>query len=348
MSTGHIELERAVSSISVGNRHRTDLGDIDGLAASIARDGLLQPLTITPEGVLVCGRRRLAAIQQLGWRTVNVWVRSGISDRLGHLLAEQDDNVLHKSLTPLEAAALYRELKALLAEDAARRQAATRFSSDRQPGDETSEDGGANLAPPSAPSGKRRAQAAAMIPGAPKHATLDKIEFIQDAATRTDLPESVRAEIAEALAQVEAGEPVHPLYERVRARIDQADAGRDADLDQLAQEALARAQAAAPKKRKQTAAVAGPMVWTTRSFVVIWGELDGWWTHYDPAQLAAELTDEQIELFLTIATATAEFATALQQARTAPDDTAPVTDTIPAADAGAGEDAVGVRHLRAL
>lgn len=124
---GHIELERTVSSITIGSRHRTDLGDIDALAASIDRDGLLQPITITPEGVLVCGRRRLAAIQKLGWRTVNVWVRSGISDRLGHLLAEQDDNLLHKDLTPLEAASLYRELKELLAEDAARRQEATRF-----------------------------------------------------------------------------------------------------------------------------------------------------------------------------------------------------------------------------
>ena len=36
MSGGHIELERAVSSIIIGNRHRTDLGDIDALAASIA------------------------------------------------------------------------------------------------------------------------------------------------------------------------------------------------------------------------------------------------------------------------------------------------------------------------
>ena len=131
---GHIELERTVASIGVGHRHRTAFGDIDELAASIDRDGLLQPITITPEGVLVCGARRLAAIKKLGWRTVNVWVRSGISDRLGHLLAEQDDNVLHKPLTQTEAAALYRELKTLMAEDAARRDAATRFSSDNQPG----------------------------------------------------------------------------------------------------------------------------------------------------------------------------------------------------------------------
>lgn len=44
---------RTVDSIQVGNRHRKDLGDIDALAASIERDGLLQPITVTPEGVLV-------------------------------------------------------------------------------------------------------------------------------------------------------------------------------------------------------------------------------------------------------------------------------------------------------
>ncbi len=44
------------------------------------------------------------------WRTVSVWVRSGVSTRLGHLLAEQDENAHRKPLNQLEAAALYREL----------------------------------------------------------------------------------------------------------------------------------------------------------------------------------------------------------------------------------------------
>lgn len=336
MSTGHIELERAVSSIIVGNRHRTDLGDIDALAASIARDGLLQPITITPEGVLVCGRRRLAAIIKLSWRTVNVWVRSGISDRLGHLLAEQDDNLLHKSLTPLEAAALYRELKALLAEDAERRQAASRFSSDRQPGTEPGVDGGGKFPAPSTPAGETRQQAAAMIPGAGSYKTLDKIEFIQHAATRAGLPVEVQAEIADALVRIEAGDPVHPLYERIRTLVDRAQAGRDADLDRMAQEALARAKAATPSKRR-TSAVAGPMVWTTRSFLVIWGELTDWWTHYDAAQLATELTDEQAEMFLTTAAGTGEFASALRTARDSDESVRADTDGVD-----------GVRHLRAL
>ncbi|EFG46742.1 ParB-like protein, partial [Brevibacterium mcbrellneri ATCC 49030] len=108
MSThsGEIVLDRAVESIIVGHRHRHDLGDLDALADSIARKGLLQPPTITPDGVLVCGARRLAAIKQLGWRTVGVWVRSNVSTRLEHRLAEQDDNELHKDLDPREAAAM--------------------------------------------------------------------------------------------------------------------------------------------------------------------------------------------------------------------------------------------------
>ncbi|GAA2089084.1 ParB N-terminal domain-containing protein [Brevibacterium salitolerans] len=336
-----IELERAVSSIRVGNRHRTDLGDIDALAASIARDGLLQPPTITPDGVLVCGRRRLAAIQQLGWRTVNVWVRQGISDRLGHLLAEQDDNLLHKDLTPLEAASLYRELKELLAEDAARRQEASRFSSDYQPSEngEGGEHGGGKFPAPSpAPAGEARQQAAAMIPGAASYRTLDKIEAIQQAAERDDLPDDTRAVVLDALARIEAGAPVHPIFEEVRALIDDPARSRDAELDRLAQEAVTRAKNR-PRRTKKTAvpAPAGLTVWTARSFVVIWGELADWWTHYDPAVLAGELTEEQIEMFLTIADGTARFATALRAARDRKTN-----------DEDREEGEGGVRHLRAL
>lgn len=296
--------------------------------------------------MLVCGKRRLAAIQQLGWRVVNVWVRQGISDRLGHLLAEQDDNLLHKALTPLEAASLYRELKTLLAEDAARRQEASRFSTDHQPteGSEDGEDGGGKFPAPSpipsqTPAGEARQQAAAMIPGAASYRTLDKIETIQQAAGRDDLPGNVRAAVSDALARIEAGAPVHPIFEEVRALIEGPARSRDAELDRLAQEAVARAKNR-PRRTKQSAppAPAGITVWTARSFVVIWGELTDWWTHYDPAELASELTEEQIEMFLTIADGTARFATALTAARhpTAENDE----------DGGEGEG--GMRHLRAL
>ena len=76
---GRIELKRSVDSIVIGHRHRTDLGDLDALAASITRDGLLQPPTITPDGVLVCGRRRLAAIHA-AWDAIQK--ERGLASRL--------------------------------------------------------------------------------------------------------------------------------------------------------------------------------------------------------------------------------------------------------------------------
>lgn len=321
---GHIELERTVDSLVVGRRHRADLGDIDALAASIDREGLLQPPTVTPDGVLVCGRRRLAAIKQLGWKTVNVWVRSGISDRLGQLVAEQDDNVLHKPLTPLEAAALYRELKQVMAEDAARRQAATRFSATNQPGD----DGGGNCPPPSndllsGRAGKTREQAAAMVAGGTSYKTLEKIGYLQRLVEDSDQPESLRQLAAAGLERIENGSPVNPIYEQAREAASHVQAERAHDLDALATAALARVKAAKDKKktRKPTPRPAQgpsdvePARYPVRAFVLTWTELESWWTHYDATELASTLTTEQIESFLRTVEGTSAFATSLDEAR---------------------------------
>ena len=313
--TGHIELDRTVDSIIVGNRHRTDLGDLTELAESIARDGLLQPLTVTIDGVLVCGARRLAAIKLLGWRTVSVWVRSGVSGRLGHLLAEQDDNLLHKNLTSSEKTALYRELKTLMAEDAARRQAATRFSVENQPG----KDGAGNFPAPSEAAGRASEQAAAMIPGGVSYKTLDKIDYLRQVTDDPDLPATVRGDAAAELERIDAGGPVHPGFERIRAAVAVA-ASENADLEALAQEAVTRAHTA----QKQPAPVTStgetePVRWPVRAFVATWTELAGWWTHYDAEVLASDLTDEQIASFLVTADGTSTFADELRAARQSQD-----------------------------
>jgi ParB family chromosome partitioning protein len=309
--TGHIELDRTVESIIVGNRHRTDLGDLTALAESIARDGLLQPLTVTIDGVLVCGARRLAAIKLLGWRTVNVWVRSGITGRLGHLLAEQDDNMLHKDLTPVEAAALYRELKTLMAEDASRRQAATRFSAENQPG----KDGAGKFPAPAFPVGRASEQAAAMIPGGASYKTLDKIDYLRQVTDDPDLPATVRGDAAAELERIDAGAPVHPGFERIRAAVTEA-ASETTDLEALAQEAVARAQAAQTNPAPVTSTgETEPARWPVRAFVATWSELADWWTHYDAEVLANELNDEQIASFLATADGTSAFADELRTAR---------------------------------
>ncbi|GAA1532564.1 ParB N-terminal domain-containing protein [Brevibacterium picturae] len=323
---GHIQLQRAVASIMIGHRHRTDLGDIDALAASIAQLGLLQPPTITTDGTLVCGARRLAAVKQLGWRTVDVWVRSSISDRLGHLLAEQDENTQHKDLTPVEAAALYRELKALMAEDAQRRKQATQFGVDQNP----RSDGPANFAGPSTAPGIAREQAAAMIPGGASHTTLDKINYLHQLATDPETPPVLREQITTELEAINDGAPVHPAYERIRAQQHHAAMpDRVTDLQSMAEEAIARAHRSKdapdqPAEDKPEASDAEPAAkiirWPLRAFIATWTELENWWVHYNAEALAAELTEEQIEAFLATADGTSQFARDLRAARDAQDE----------------------------
>lgn len=320
-AAGYIELDRTVESITVGHRHREDLGDIDALAASIDQFGLLQPITLTPEGVLVCGRRRLAAIKKLGWRTLNPWIRSGISDRLGQLVAEQDDNLLHKPLTQLEAAALYRELKQVMAEDATRRKAATQFSSTHQPGgDQVRRHGPGESPGPSHSLGDAREQAARMVTGTASYKRLEQIGWLQQIADDPVLPAGLRARVVAELEHIEAGAAVNPIYQDIRKAVGEVQEHRTAELDQMAQEALTRVQTDKAKKardrkpRPAPAEDAEPARYPVRAFVLLWTELEDWWTHYDVAELAAALSDEQIASFLSTVEGTAAFADQLQAA----------------------------------
>ncbi len=228
--------------------------------------------------------------------------------------------MLHKPYTQLEAAGLYRELKQVMAEDAARRKSATQFSSENQPGS----DGGANFAPPSSgPLGKAREQAAAMIPGGASHTTLEKIGYLEDIANNPTQTETLRAEAAAGLERIEAGDPVHPIYQAMRDADTTERERREAEMHARAEAAVARAKSI--KKGKRTPPRPLPLVtgdgqpvrYPLRAFVQTWGELADWWTHYDVDTLAAELTDEQFENFLATADGTVRFADALRAAREA-------------------------------
>jgi ParB family chromosome partitioning protein len=335
---GHIELERTVDSIVVGVRHRKDLGDIEALAQSIQEVGLLQPITITPSGVLVCGLRRLEAVRRLGWSTLRVWVRSGISDELSHLLAQQDENQQRKPLTQLEAAHLYSEVKRLMAEEAAGRQAASRFGPPTRDGEEPGAEG------PTAPrgTGDARAQASRLITGTQSFARLEQINKLEHVLRDASIPSSVRDLAATLLDQIEAGAPVEPAYKRVMAAIELAStptpsigrtvgddstsdteraARQDAEdeLGRLAAEALARVRQTDARKglRGLKTKTASPHHRSLRSFILTWTELEGWSDLYDADALARSLTTEEWERFERVTTETAAFAERLRSARLA-------------------------------
>lgn len=104
-------VEVPCDAIQVGERHRKDMGDIEVLAASIAAEGLLQPIGITEENVLVYGERRLRAFQ-------DVLHRETIPVRIVQVhsitAAEYAENEIRKDFTASERVAIANVVEAAL------------------------------------------------------------------------------------------------------------------------------------------------------------------------------------------------------------------------------------------
>ena len=92
----------AIERVTIGERHRRDLGDLDSLAQSMADLGILQPIAILTDGTLVGGARRLAAAKLNGWTHIPVHVVN-IDEVINREFAE---NVHRKNFTPPELVAI--------------------------------------------------------------------------------------------------------------------------------------------------------------------------------------------------------------------------------------------------
>lgn len=132
-----------IDSISVINRHRKDMGDIDALAESIRKIGFLHPIIVTTKGRLVAGHRRLEAAKCLELAEVPVCVASTLNDARSLLIAEREENVCRKDMTPSEKVALGQALEELERSKAQGRKAATQA----KPGE--GRVGGVNFSSPS-------------------------------------------------------------------------------------------------------------------------------------------------------------------------------------------------------
>lgn len=355
MSSGGVELDRTVDSIRVGGRLRQDLGDLGELCESIESVGLLQPITITPDGALVCGARRLAAVKRLGWQTVKVWVTSTISNRLAQVLAEQHENTLRKPFTPSEAAGLYAELKTLYAADAARRQHASRFTSERNPRHRSGFDGAADSAAPSIPAfsaaGDVRRQAARAITGRNSYSSLEHVIEVQRLAEDPASPNAVREIARRELEAMDADGKINGHYLTVKAAASTEELARLAadpaqlravkqdaaselagldqgqpprDLVRAAQAAIGRVTGGEGSVGPQTdaedgASGGGPRRavkrYGLRAFLAALEEMDGWWRHYDAAEIAAGLNEEQWQRFCDYIDAINSFGQAVAAAR---------------------------------
>lgn len=106
----------AVSKIEIGERRRKKLGPLASLAKSIEARGLLHPIVVDGDGVLVAGQRRLEACKKLGWAKVPVRRFEKLTeDELRAL--ELDENVERLDLSSYDESKLrLREIEAATAE----------------------------------------------------------------------------------------------------------------------------------------------------------------------------------------------------------------------------------------
>jgi ParB family chromosome partitioning protein len=94
------------------NQPRQDLGDLEGLKASIAEHGMMQPLVVSPNGsdkyLIIAGERRYTAARALAMDAVPAIVRT--IEEHQRLELQLVENLHRKDLSPLEEARSYQRL----------------------------------------------------------------------------------------------------------------------------------------------------------------------------------------------------------------------------------------------
>jgi hypothetical protein len=91
----------AIGEIQTGPRRRKELGDLEALAASIQWYGLIHPIVIDQDRLLVAGERRLNACQLLGWTDIEVRIYEDLTEEERWAI-ELEENLHRKDLTEYE------------------------------------------------------------------------------------------------------------------------------------------------------------------------------------------------------------------------------------------------------
>lgn len=116
--------EISIPAIDVGERIRTDCGDIDSLKQNIQAHGLLNPITVMRRGedrfFLIAGYRRLQAMKALGVRSIAATVLSPM-DAEERLFVEISENEARKNFTCSERLAYAEKVRAIEKEKARQR-----------------------------------------------------------------------------------------------------------------------------------------------------------------------------------------------------------------------------------
>lgn len=96
-------MEVPVAEITIGDRCRKEMGDLQGLALSINAVGLLHPIGITPNKQLVFGERRLKAVRDI---LKEPTIEARVIDIQHVALGEYHENEIRKDFTVTERVAI--------------------------------------------------------------------------------------------------------------------------------------------------------------------------------------------------------------------------------------------------
>lgn len=165
--------EVRLDKIRVEGRHRRELGDIAALAESIEAIGLLHPVVVRTDNVLVAGERRVAAYKRLCRETIPARVVDVESLARG----ERDENFCRKDFTPSEMVSVARAVEEEVEAAAAKRKKESRA----KPGEKVGARKGAGKLP--APKkGDTRDHLAALVGTSGR--TFEKASDVVDAARK--------------------------------------------------------------------------------------------------------------------------------------------------------------------
>jgi len=93
-----------ISAVQLGERRRVKMGSIAALAKSMDTYGLIHPIVVRDDGMLVAGGRRLEAAKKLGWKSIPATPISKLSDEQLREI-ELEENIRREGLDSYEASA---------------------------------------------------------------------------------------------------------------------------------------------------------------------------------------------------------------------------------------------------
>jgi ParB family chromosome partitioning protein len=216
----------SIADVRVKNRHRSDLGDLEGLVTSLRELGQLQPIVVSPDLQLIAGGRRLAAAKSLGWTEIEAKIAHDLTSAADLLRAERDENTCRKAFAPTEEYSLYAALLTLEDPPSADASSAAREG--------TTE---AATAPESRRSTRARQSVAEIVTGnAGRHKSLEKIGEVKRIADDPSRPDRLREKAREALTEIDRTGIIAGPHTRVMLAAKAEETRNDSDLSGWSEE----------------------------------------------------------------------------------------------------------------